>query len=740
MYDNNKLAEHGKNQYIHLGVYVSNRNWRALAKQRPHFRLNKLAKANESLKLNLFYFCSETIDTKHQLINGMYYDFEEKLWKSAIYHYPDFIYRRGGISRKDKAKYRIFMNQCKKQRTVLLNPSTLGNWMVYNHFNSVGSLKDYLLETVLYEKPEDLYNMLTRHRCLYLKGVTGRKGKNVIRLEQREDNNYYLKHYEAGIKKIHYKQFNDEEEMVSFIQQFYKGKKFMIQEAIDLLEVNNRGIDLRAELYRNTGGEISICGISARMGIKNSPITTHAEAIPVEKLYEAINLSSKEIEDIQNKMEQFLYKVYRATEEKFGKFVEIGIDFAIDRNMNIKFIECNSQSTKVSLMKAHGINTLEDSMKNVLLYTKYLYEETENGELSVTSKKADSNMIGLIFSSSYINKIILGESDESLEYYIKLASKNKVDLCFYSMNNVSRKHITVNGIVYNYKTDELIRRKLTIPDVNIYRVNAYLRNKLSIDKINYLSKNYNIMFFHAMTNIERCKYNIYEYLSSFPKISPLLPETASLSFAGITEKISRYDKLYIKPKRSSRGRNIYVVEKENEEYKFTHVFNSEEKIYYVTKEKLLQFYEETFPIPQDFIVQQAVATIEYRERKCDFRISPQKNKNGEWQITGMIARVAKKCLNITNLDQGGWPKYKIEEIIDRSTIKQIKKASIQTAMALEEKYPQVIDLGLDIAVDKDGKVWLLEANFRPYRRRINIMHNRIPFEHAVWYLRNKTQG
>ncbi|SFE97504.1 YheC/YheD family endospore coat-associated protein [Alteribacillus iranensis] len=359
----------------YLGVLTSGKNIRNLAAQNPHYRLKKLAEANKEVKLHLFFFSAKGIDVEKKQISGMYYDFSEMEWKQNTFPYPHYLLRRGGIAKKYKERFRTFLSQSEEENMTRLNPSTLGNWKVYHYFRTVPSLENYLQETIISSKPSDLFHMLYRHPHVYLKGLTGRKGKNVIRVERTRGNNYHLFRYNASRKNVDTLVFVNYQELMFYVTRFYKGKKFMIQEGIDLLEIKNRRIDVRAELQRNEKDKIIIRGISARIGRANSPITTHAEAVKIDHLFGMVNISQEEKDRLVKEIETFLLHVYQETEKKFCTFAEMGIDFAIDKAHNIKFIECNSSSTKVSLLNAYGEETLEVSMKMVLLYVKHLYSK-----------------------------------------------------------------------------------------------------------------------------------------------------------------------------------------------------------------------------------------------------------------------------------------------------------------------------------------------------------------------------
>ncbi len=361
-----------KSLHGHFGVLTSKKAMKAFAEKKPHYRLKQLALANKKVNLNLYFFSVDMIDLKNKRIKGYYYDFSTKKWKTGFFPYPDILYRRGGINKNNRKNYRVFIRQCKQRDTKFINPSSLGNWDIYNYFSSVESLQPYLLQTILYDHPEDLYYMVRKHKTIYLKGVTGRKGQKVVRVEKLSPKKFRCKYYDHVTGRVYTKVYNSLAEMIPFIEKFYKGKRFMIQEAIDLLEVKKRRIDLRAELQRSENGVIHISGISARMSQRNSPITIHSQAFPLDELFEVIKIPAAERPKLNEMIEQFLYTVYKETERKYGNFAEIGIDFALNKDLEIKFIECNSQSAKVSLMKAYGRKTLHRAMLNILLYSKYL--------------------------------------------------------------------------------------------------------------------------------------------------------------------------------------------------------------------------------------------------------------------------------------------------------------------------------------------------------------------------------
>lgn len=422
----------------HLGVLISNKAWRAITKGKTHYRLKQLAEANKAVGLNMFFFSIKQVDIKTQSIIGYYYDFTDESWKVKIFPYPDVLYRRGGSPKRFRSDYHTFLSQCQKKKTYFLNPTPLGNWEIYNYFSTVSHLSPYLLETFLYEKPEDLGSMLGKYQTVYLKGVTGRKGQQVVRVETLSDNRYACKYYDHNSNSVHITYYESVEEMLPFLNHFYDRKKFMVQEAIDLIKINDRRLDLRAELQRNAEGNIEISGICARMSMKNSPITIHSEAFPLPMLFELLKLPSITKEGLTEAISSFLITVYEETEKKYGKFAEIGIDFALTRNLQIKFIECNSQSAKVSLIKAYGEKTLNQVLLNILSYAKYLLDEdcTDNLNSAHSADEEISELKKATESSAKHKSPI----EKTTDYTIQAMDKNNANLKTLTAENINQKN------------------------------------------------------------------------------------------------------------------------------------------------------------------------------------------------------------------------------------------------------------------------------------------------------------
>lgn len=348
----------------------------------------------------------------------------------------------------------------------------------------------------------------------------------------------------------------------------------------------------------------------------------------------------------------------------------------------------------------------------------------------MVKKRVGSLLIGIILSARYLRNKERAANNEHVLFYMKLARKNRVDLCFYSPANVSARTQSVTGYVYSHQDDSLTRITVPIPRINLYKINSSLRNRSSNRQIIQVKEKRDVIFYNLCTKKERSKYLDYNYLKTFNSIRPLLPATETLQYDTLVNMLKKYNTVFIKPKRGGQGNRIRIIRQKGDHYTITYINKKIKREKSIAKKKLSDHFTQEFTHPSRFIVQQGISLKKYRGNKFDFRVSPQKNKDDKWQITGMIARVASAGWDVTNIDQGGRVVGRVKKLIPPQTRKEIYRKAILVARALEQRFPYLNDLGLDFAVDKEGKVWFLEANFRPNRKKAAVKRNRIPFEHV----------
>lgn len=334
---------------------------------RHHYpKIFQLAKAREEAQVTLYFFSPKNINLTQETIIGTYYDEEDQLFKHKEFPLPDVIYCRGG---RNTSKNVLRLLQLKP--VIKINPLTFNKWNVYKKLQYFPELQDYLPFTKLCQGDQDIIDFLETHSELYLKGVRGGRGKRIFYLRKLPQGGYEYSYY---VRKLIIQQVDNINELLQKIREFYKKQSFIIQTPINLINLDGSKVDFRAELQRDGKGELTISGIMARVGKPGAPITIHSSAYPIEVFFKLLpNYTDEKIQEITEQVHQFLFTVYKSIEKSYGTFCEIGLDFGIDTSGKIWFIESNSTSAKVSLMKAYDESIFHQAFLKPLQFARYLY-------------------------------------------------------------------------------------------------------------------------------------------------------------------------------------------------------------------------------------------------------------------------------------------------------------------------------------------------------------------------------
>ena len=361
-----------------MAVLVSNTIIFNLQNKIVRPRIQLLFEANNEVNNILYYFSLRQVSLKERKITGYYWHRSYQRWLRQEFSFPDILYIRGGIDKRYTQTFEVLCNTLTKNNGKVINHQRFNKWQLYQILSKDPAMRKYLPVTRTVKQPDDIEKMLQEFKVVYLKSHLGRKGENVLRVELLSDECYRYSFFKQELLTV--KTVFGFQTLLNVVKSFFNGKSFLIQQAIQLIRFENRLIDMRAELQHNGEGNLEIAGISVRQGRYGSPVTTHGNAYRFEDFFaQKMGYSKEKLKAFRSTVHEFLFNVYEYIEKNLGEYVEIGIDFAIDTNEEIWFIEANSKSTKVSLDKAYGREVLFRNYKNILEYVRYLFNQTRSG-------------------------------------------------------------------------------------------------------------------------------------------------------------------------------------------------------------------------------------------------------------------------------------------------------------------------------------------------------------------------
>jgi glutathione synthase/RimK-type ligase-like ATP-grasp enzyme len=186
---------------------------------------------------------------------------------------------------------------------------------------------------------------------------------------------------------------------------------------------------------------------------------------------------------------------------------------------------------------------------------------------------------------------------------------------------------------------------------------------------------------------------------------------------------SRYSSVFLKPVRGSLGKGIIRLSRigpDNWQASYATVGGTKRQSY-SSLAKLFSTISGKMKTVR-YLVQQGLNLIEAGGRPVDYRALTQKNSSGKWAITSIVARTAGSHHFVSNLARGGTLST-VKESVAKSNLpvqfrgdasSRLSRAALDIARGVDNHIPAHFgELGIDLALDTMGRVWLLEVNSKP---------------------------
>lgn len=284
---------------------------------------------------------------------------------------------------------------------------------------------------------------------------------------------------------------------------------------------------------------------------------------------------------------------------------------------------------------------------------------------------------------------------------------------------------TVSGYSIGASAGRWSRKRYPLPDLIYDR--CFFRTKTS-----YLAYRSHVRKLRRLRSVTflghglHGKRQVHDILSGDGDIARYLPQTRLFdSLPELKRWLSERGQLFMKPQGGSQGRNVLhiraapfgpypiVVKGRNAGNRlFRCGFTSTMQLYRWLKERTAG---------RRYMMQPYLELTTSAGEPFDIRSFVQKNKDGRWQLIGMAMRKGKPGSLTSNLHGGGhaeqvWP-FLQEHYGEKAAdiMENMQALSMRIAETLEREHGRLVELGIDLGIDKSGELWILEANSKPGR-------------------------
>jgi glutathione synthase/RimK-type ligase-like ATP-grasp enzyme len=221
-----------------------------------------------------------------------------------------------------------------------------------------------------------------------------------------------------------------------------------------------------------------------------------------------------------------------------------------------------------------------------------------------------------------------------------------------------------------------------------------------------------------------------------------IPETARMTMNSLHAMLHEYQMVYIKPNIGTFGNGVMRVEWDSKATTAPYRYQLG-----VRAQSFLIFddmYETIIKITKNrsYLVQKGIQLLKYQKRRFDLRVMIQKNLRNQWEATGWIGRVAHPKKIVTNYHSGGTLKSVetllgayLEETEKKQFIRKIKRLGTKVAQQIQQRFPGIKEIGVDLAIDNQYKPWILEVNTLPDPYIFRRLNNKAVFGKIIRYAR-----
>lgn len=238
------------------------------------------------------------------------------------------------------------------------------------------------------------------------------------------------------------------------------------------------------------------------------------------------------------------------------------------------------------------------------------------------------------------------------------------------------------------------------------------------------------------------KFNILKK-SSF--LSSKLPHTKEMTEQILWEMIDRHRRVILKPTEGKGGKGVIQVSKtDNGKY---HVHAEKQQKIVFGKKQTYRYIKKKMKSPV-YMVQQRIDLAKVSGRPFDLRVTVQRKKDTPWRITGKLAKVAGGGYIVTNLIRSKGYVIPTESAIRQSSLRgfscpnllsMVDRVALEAAKQLNKSFPWLRTVGMDMAIDSRGKVWIIEANFSPDHTLFLRLKDRSMYHTILSYEKNKVR-
>lgn len=216
------------------------------------------------------------------------------------------------------------------------------------------------------------------------------------------------------------------------------------------------------------------------------------------------------------------------------------------------------------------------------------------------------------------------------------------------------------------------------------------------------------------------------------RIRPNIPESRAYNRKEVINMLQRHGFVFLKPDIGVGGKGVVKLTPAKRGV-ICQTLNGRRVL---PVQRAFKWIEQEIISGRNYMAQQGIQMAQVDERNVDFRVHLQKPQN-DWLITGFCAKLAPPGGLVTNHCRGGTP-LDASEVIKRishsvgkkekTLKKEIYAVSEEIAKTLNKRFTGLKELGIDLTVDENGKIWIFEVNTAPVIKMFECLKDKTAYQ------------
>ncbi len=332
--------------------------------------IRQLMQAGENQSFH-FAFSPRDVNWQQETVTG-FFPQPGGGWTRRTVPLPDVVYNRLSSRKAEKsAGIQSFKERFVRRGIPLFNWSFFDKWDVYNLLKDDASFQN-VPESRINPSPDQIRDMLDKHKFIYLKPTGGSLGIGIYRITYMPKRGYFARFRKNGKNVLlRFAKFEGLANMLGIGRG--RLQNYVAQQGIRLIEIDSCPIDFRFHMTKNGSNKWVVAAIGAKKAGKGS-VTTHirngGQLMTPEQVLRQI-YGSRSDTVLQNAKETAI-QLAEAIEKNYDHLLgELGFDIGIDQSENVWMFEANAKPGR-SIFK-HPSLKAQDKASIAYIYEHFLY-------------------------------------------------------------------------------------------------------------------------------------------------------------------------------------------------------------------------------------------------------------------------------------------------------------------------------------------------------------------------------